>query len=378
MQTNLLKKYYKYIPLCVLSTVLSIIVPLLFSYLIDTIIIGQQYDKLFYWLLGTLLFSIFSEIFKCYYSQYYPIKKGIENSKTMTINTVNDILKLDYNEFEKKDKGFYYNVLSHCCGVYGDLHVVVNLQLVSNIISVILLVILGFVINIYLGIIITIFIPIMIITTLLKSKPLYKMNKEVMTKQDDSLSSLKDVIEQKEQINIIGVNDYFLNRVNDTETSFNKFMVKYRFHTTFSEFLPSIISNIYNFIFFGIGAYLIVKNQFTTGLLVLGYQYINILSNPILDICSIIVRYKSNSENIQRVDDLHELALTPIDHSNQTLNNGLLFEANQFSYHLYSNNQLLFNIHEYLSLDKSGLYLIKGANGVGKSMFINLLIGKKK
>lgn len=377
MNNKLLKKYTIYIPLIVLSNLFLIVVPLLFSYLIDNIIANENYAVLPYWLTITLLFSTISELCKCYFVNYFPIKLGIKNTIKLCKMLLTSILKMDYTSFRKKDKDFYYNTVTNSAATYGDLHVVLHLLLIANVISIVLLVIIAFILNIFLGIGVLLYIPLLIIITIKKSKPLYKLNKEVMKMQDAYIGSIKSIIENKEQINILKVDEYYLNKGEQHQIKFGQFMERYRFHTTLSEFFPGIVSNIYSVVLLGLSALLIQQGLFTPGLLLMSYQYVGIISSPLLDVCDIIVRYKSNQDNISRVEEVYMSKDDVPTNPNAILNDNFL-ELEDFKYYIHSNQQFLFECKQKLILPKNGLYILKGSNGTGKSMLFNLILGIEK
>ncbi len=87
------------------------------------------------------------------------------------------------------------------------------------------------------------------------------------------------------------------------------------------------------------------------------------------------MRYRSNKVHIERVDELTLDAEKPSELAAYQTEETTIFTANDFDF--YKGDQpedFLYHI-PHMEIRKNGLYVIKGENGSGKSMLMNLILG---
>lgn len=375
MKSNTIKKYDLSIIKITIATLIKLLIPLLFSYLIDTIILENKFQYINNWTIISLVILSLSSILSFYFIDYLIIKKSIENTEKISNKLVNNLLKMDIKSYESKEKSYYYNVINNSASIYADLHAEKYLVLSSSVLLIISILLIIFTTNIYFGLLFLAFIPLVVMSSKTQSKKLAIMQREALLKQDKFLSNIKNIIESKKEISIIKKESFFYNKAKQINHEWTSFILKYKFlHSLIAE-IPTIISNIYNVIFLSVGAILISNNNLTPGILIMGYQYLGYIASPVINCSEILIRLKANKEHIERVETLE----FHVDRNNQhefiRTEESRLVKANNFEF--YKNTakkELLFYI-ENLEISNKGLYLIKGRNGVGKSSLFNYILG---
>lgn len=375
MKTRELKKYPIQIILMTFAFCVTMLIPILFSYLIDEIVLAGAFDKLIPWLAVTLPVILVGTAMNFYVISYMPVKIGIINTFVLQRKALRNILKMNQPAYARQDKGYYFNITMNSCASYGDMYEEMNLNLIANLIYV--AAILAFVtwVNWVFGIFFLVYGVVLVLLSILESSPFYQMNKEVMIVQDVYMNDMRNIIENKSGINALHSETFFEGVFDKSVEKFEKFMLKYRFWNYLAEFAPSGINQIFSILFLFVSAYLVQRGQITTGIMLMGYSYLGYIVTPITTACQILIRYKSNLVNIERVDQLEEKAAAEKENTLNKQEKNLLCRAEKF--HFYKGEQpedFLFHIEE-LNLKKNGLYVIKGENGSGKSMLLNLMLG---
>jgi len=374
VKTKILKNNRIDIVLYVFSLILSLAIPLFFAYLIDEILLSNKKDILTLWFIFAIILAVLSSFMSFYFISFMIKKRSIQNHVDLSVHCFKKLLAIPIPDYFKKDKSYYLNVISNSSSSYGDIHAEIHLTLISDIIAVILILGLVFFINRYLAVLFVIFSPIVFFGTLFQAKKLALMQSDAITKQDQFLSSLKTAIDYKREINILKSNTFFENRFTGNMHTWQNFITKYKFLDTLLSEFPKMASNIFGIVYLLFGAMLIERSKMTMGTLVVGYQYLSIISIPLTSIIFTILRIKANKEHIDRIDQLNdEITRDDYFEALKTNEDGL-FQA--ISFKLYNDDSLshmLFHL-DNLSIGKKGLYIIKGANGVGKSMILNYMI----
>lgn len=375
MKAKELKKYPLQILVMTITFFITMITPVLFRYLIDDIILDGKYDMLIKWFCVTFTITVVGMIMDFFFVKYNPVKIGIRNSFILQKKSLQNILKMNQTIYSQRDKGYYYNICQNSAGSYGDLHEEIYLNLISNMLYVIG--ILGFVtyVNRVFGISFVIYGITLVIIVLSSAKPLYKMQRDALQVQDGYLTDMRNVIENKDNINAIHTEHFFCNVFEKSSGKYEKYILKYRFFDYLCRDLSGIINQVCNVLFLFIATFLVMKGKITAGILLMGYQYMGYFAVPITTICSILMRYKANKVHIERIDELEDEAHRERENKAYKKEEEFLLIAKDFYYFKGNKKEdYLYHIND-LELRKNGLYVIKGENGSGKSMLFNLMLG---
>lgn len=374
LKLSLSKWYPLYIFLMVISIVSGLILPILFSQLIDDIIIGGEFEKLNNWGIKTSIFVLFSCIFQYYFVRYMPVKIGIKNAIQLRIKSLSNVLRMNVPLFEKQEKGYYYNIIMNSCSIYGDLYEEIYLHFIACIFCIII--ILGYIFykNIVFGILFLVYSCVLGLASAFGSKPLFYLQKEALVKQDGWLNDMRSIVENKKGINALNAEIFFENEYKQSSEETQKYVLRFRFFELLADYIPSFVNVIYNVVFLFIGAVLVQKKEITPGVMLLGYQLLSYLAEPISDAVKILIRYQAGKEHIKRVDDLECEAGLKNEVERLAISEKNLFETKELVFEREIENEPLYTMKN-IELEKNKFYVIKGENGTGKSMFLNMLLG---
>lgn len=184
MKTKELKKYPVQVLMMTVTYMISMLLPILFSYLIDDILIVGKGDELWSWFGITFLVTILSMVCKFLFCQYLPVKIGIRNTFKLQIKSAENIMEMNQSIYAKKDKGYYYNLCSNSCGSYGDLHEEIHLKLVSELLYIFGILAVITYVNRFFGVFFAVYGMILVLISLYSARPLYGLQKDSMSVQD--------------------------------------------------------------------------------------------------------------------------------------------------------------------------------------------------
>ncbi|MDE6748854.1 MAG: ABC transporter ATP-binding protein/permease [Lachnospiraceae bacterium] len=380
MKSKELKKYPLQIVMMTLTFIINMSLPLLFGYLIDNILISGSFNLLIKWFAVTFSVTVTGMIMNFFFISYNPVKIGIQNTFKLQKQSLKCVLKMSQALYSKKDKGYYFNICENSTGAYGDLHEEMNLNMVSNLIYIAAMLAFITYVNAVFGIFFIVYGIVLVLICFNGSKPLFNMQKDVLAVQDDYMMDMRNIIENKVCINALHTEGFFSDRFNNSTVKYEKYILRYRFFEYLCHYLPDIANQICNVAFLFIAAMLVMNGKITAGILVMGYQYMGYFATPIATVCAIVVRYRSSRPHIERVDELEEEAEMSKENEafkKETVGteDSLIMKAENFDFYKGSEEEdFLYHIDK-LELKKNGLYVIKGENGSGKSMLLNLMLG---
>ncbi len=327
------------------------------------------------WFVAAFVVTVVGMAMKFFFVNYNPVKIGMQNSFRLQKRSLKNILNMSQTVYAKKDKGYYFNLCENSAGAYGDLHEELYLNMCANLIYIIGMLLFVTYINWAFGIFFAVYGVVLVIIALYSAKPLYHMQKDIIEVQDVFFMDSRNIIENKGNINALHAEEFFYTRFENTTAVYEKHIVKYRFFDYLCNYLPDIVNQICNVAFLFIAGIFVMKGEITAGILVMGYQYMGYFAIPVATVCSIGMRYRSNKVHIERIDELEGEAAIAKENEAFKKENELLLKAENYDF--YKGNgegDFLYHIDK-LELKKNGLYVIKGENGSGKSMLLNLMLG---
>lgn len=375
MKTTQLKKYPFPVLMMALTFGISLLLPYLSGYLIDNVLASYDTQKLWGWFCAAFLTAVVSMGFSFFFCNYNLNRFVIKNSQTLQKKAVDDILHMNPSLFSRKDKGYYYNLCANSCTCYAEVHEEMYCNLIGNLLYIIALLAVITYTNWVFGIFFLIYGILLALISLYGSRPLFDMQKDVLTRQDSFMSENRNIIENKLGINALHTETFFQKEFDSCCSRFTRYLLKYKFWYYVCVYAPVMINRIFSIVYLFIAALLVFRGSITVGILMMGYQYLEYFSDPISLVCNILTRYKSNRIHVDRVDQLSADAALKSETDPYKTAQDSLFQAEAFDF--YKGGQpedFLYHIDQ-LALKKNGLYVIKGENGSGKSMLLNLMLG---
>lgn len=354
---------------------LSLLLPYLSGYLIDHVLASYDSDLLWWWFGIAFLVVVVSMGFSFFFCNYNLNRFVIKNTQTLQEKAVDDILHMNPSQFSRKDKGYYYNLVGNSCTCYAEVHEELYCNLVGNLLYVIALLAVITYTNWAFGVFFLVYGILLSLISLYGSRPLFDMQRDVLTRQDSFMAENRNIIENKLGINALHTETFFQGEFNRCCEGFTKYLLKYKFWYYVCVYAPVMINRIFGVVYLFIAALLVFRGSITVGVLMMGYQYLEYFSDPVSLVCNILTRCKSNKVHVDRVDQLAEDATLESETACYKTTQDSLFLADSFDFYKGSGqDDFLYHI-DRLALKKNGLYVIKGENGSGKSMLLNLMLG---
>jgi len=317
---------------------------------------------------------LFGGLAAIFLGQYFPLHVQLKKSIKISQDVMSGVLKSPQSVFQKREKGYYINLITSSSFSYGDVYGQVYIDLIANSIYAMIIIIIAGLINIYFSVLFILYIPLCWLTIKEPSKRIAKFQKEGLLTQDKFLSETKRIIETKREINIAHADHFFEKRYNDRSFEYLKFIQKYRLFEIISRNLPMILAKFYQIVILSFSAYLTYKSEVSIGSIFLLYQFINHFNIPIARVFEILIYEKINQPHIERVETaLKEAEMDSgfdemyIDHYKSALS--------MKDFQLYidkDKNKRLFSV-ENMNIPNHSFVVVKGDNGCGKSMFFNYL-----
>lgn len=278
----LLKGYWGYAFLMYIAMLVKMVVPLCYAYMVDRIIMPQNYDLLLPWALVTIAIAVSAAILEFYFYEFLTTKKDIEGSAEICKLSLRNLLGFSIPKFEEFDKSYYFNVITNSSYTYGSIKAQLTLQLPACILIVLTILAISFSINSLLTVFMILAIPCIIFSTQLQGKKLAAMQQDILEKQDNVLKNMRYIIDSKREIQSVRKEPYFTEAFNKEQDQWTKFITRFQFYHTLNNQLPSIVFGILSVCFLFLGGLLLKQGRVTEGLLLAGFQYLISSHSPLL------------------------------------------------------------------------------------------------
>ncbi len=360
---ELFKKNIKLITKCVLFSLITIFLSLLFSFYLKFLI---QYEK--YLVKISLLFLLLSIIknLTFYFKNKLIIKLNERIDNDITENLITHIFNLPYNYYQMRTTGYLLNIIND---LENFKSIVTKIFIIFFVDLVFVLLIILFLIwfNVYYLIIIILVAVLKITIAFLFQN---KFNDNYLKIKSNKISSNTYLINYLENINSIknlGIEEKISKNVKQKEQKclyekqmFNKSNNKYSFINTLLEEI---------FLIFVIALTFIIKfDDFTLLNLIVFTNIYQLFINFINNICEVIIMYKTYLSSITKVLDVFEEQEEKKSNENTHYNT---IEYNNVSYNV--ENRILFDKISF-KIVKNDYVFIEGKSGVGKTTLVKLLL----
>ncbi len=364
-----LKEYKKEIfVLCIITIItslFSLISPLFVQVIVDEVILNKNGHLLKLILINLTIFYFISAIavyIKNYLSEYIKIK--IFQKKLMELIPI-IILSNEY--FNSGD------LISRLMDNLRAITLLVCIflpNMVLNIITLIVPLIIMCYINFRLCVV-TIFpaLAFVLIFYILGDK-IEKVEEKLLKSNSQIFSFLKESISIKEFIKSYGIIDFFLKKFFIKLNSYKRESLVYAKYSSISMSLEYILTGIPMLILFIYGFFLIINEKLTLGSFMAFMTYVSLFFNPMIELGSNWIAYKSTLPAIVRIEEIYNLK-NQINGVNGELylTEGIIEFVNvNFS---YSNKQKILN--KFNQIFYPGINYIDGKNGSGKSTILKLI-----
>ena len=368
-------RHVLYIFFILMNILLSMAISYLFSDVIDKISGNSSFTEILHLLLFLLTLVVLNSVLSVYFTNYKPLEVDLEESIGNSRKLLKLLLKSSQKEYEKKEKGYFINLNTSSGFVCADIYSQFSIELIGYILSALIIIIgVSFIYPMF-GLIFILYIPIFYFVIRYPSKTISELQKDGLYKQDAYMGEIKKIVEDKRAININYADSYFLNHYHKISDAYLGFIEKFKFFETLTNNFPGIMSNISQILILIISAYLCFEGKLSVGKILFMYQMTSLYQTPLNKCFEIWIHYNVNTSHVERVRTFEQDSNRPSGFEEKYANQSLLTSIHHGKFYATpSKERLLFSVDEF-SLPKTGVTLIKGQNGTGKSVLLNYMTG---
>jgi ABC-type bacteriocin/lantibiotic exporter with double-glycine peptidase domain len=361
------KLLWSYFMFLILSSILSICIPLVLKYVIDEIIPKRDLNFLYISIFALFVILVFYAIIE---GSLVFVKSKFFSKNNFSIRKalINKIINSKNNQVKQKSSSFYIQALINDVIQSQVLIYDVLLRIVVEGITFIVLLFILLNINIKLTLIYFCFFPLYFIVYYFSSKRLYFLNKsylkyrDLFTKNIDAIyNNLLIVKRFKEK------KSFATNSIENARFIYKWSYEKGRFNGIL-KCVNTIIQSILILILIFIGAKDIIMGQISLGTFVVFYMYSFRFFSPINNILQLSVSYKENRASIERLEDIIKYDIETDDRNFKMYKGNIELKNLTLS---IQNKTLIENIN--FIFERNKFNFIIGENGAGKTTLVNIL-----
>ncbi len=368
-------RHVVYIAFIVLNVLLSILISYTFSEVIDQITGKSSFAQIIRLLAFLLGFVLLNSFVSVYFVNYKPLEVDVEESLNNSRKVLRLMLKSPLREYEKHEKGYFINLATSSGFTFADIYIQLNIELIAYILCVLIIIATVTVVNPIYGLLFFLYIPVFYFVVRQPSKSISSLQKEGLPKQDAFFSEIKKVVEDKRAININRADTFFLNRYAGVVANYLKFIKKFKLFETITNNLPSVMSNIAQVLVLMLSTYLYFQDKLTLGSILFIYQVTSLYQIPLNKCFEIAIHYQVNTSHIERLEQFEKDANKPSGFEEKYGTFAHLAAILQGRFYPTAQKETKLFETDKLVIPKTGVTLIKGQNGTGKSVLLNYLSG---
>lgn len=355
--------------LSILSNLFTIAAPLIFSLIIDSIFIQRNFGSFFRYI---ILYSII--YFICLFLSVATQKWDLYVTKVFTnklkMVLYNKVISLKASELLKLNTGDVIITIKNVDSVYSFLNVFVSC-IISYINLLVLFIITASICYEVAIIIFTLSILTILLSDLFKKK--FSVLKKSYREDYGKYSSwFIEVLNGMKDIRINNAEEYIINRFSDYVLKLLNSKEKARFLEIRAERLNGFFSTIFTIIFWIVSALFVVIGKITIGLYMALEKYYNMVIEKINFIRSTNISYHNFKPDLDKISEILKM-------SDEDLTAGELvnishrpINIDKISFQYTPDVDVLQEVS--LQINNGEFVALVGANGEGKSTFLDLLI----
>lgn len=360
-----------------ITNVMSVIIPLSYQVLIDQIIGKQNYS-----LLLSYIFSI-AIVFVVYmlsdlFGNQLVIKCMIDLHNGLKKKVMLQIMKADNSQVNQFNKGELITRIMQDVSNLVNIIAEYFITTIMGILMFLIMIVIIFRYSVVLGIICLIAAPTFFICSNLFGKQIEKKNIELNISTEKFLNNVDECIDARDTLKFYDCYDYQRKRYEGRLVEYLRNSRSLQYKSLFAKKIFSGLSTIFPLCILIVGARLIMKGRLSLGCLISILSCINYILMPTTILSSFIIGIKQFKVSYHRLElffeskDEDTLGFTEKNTVVEKLKAGSIkLENVSFSYGM---NQIL--NHVSIQIHSGEFISVVGKNGIGKSTFIELLLGK--
>lgn len=363
------RKILIFTALCILSSITSIVLPLIFGNFIDVLITAENNQ----------LFTKFIIIFGCVglisilLKYILSISYGIIQTKIAFMvnrDVIEHIQKTPLIRVLNIDSAYMTERINTDSNTITIFILSTFQNLIGNIITILSPIVFIFSFDLKLGMGIVVSILLYYIAYGYFKKPLYKINKMLIEERANFFSRLNEQISYIEFIKVNSLYREFLNRINSSFVSVYNAMINSNKLNAFflsTDRLIMLISQVSIYIY---GGLLVSKNKITIGQFTIVYSYYMMIINSSKFFFILGKSVQENLVSLARLTDIRDIEQEK--NGSYSISDILKVQLSNLEFSYDNNNYIYYQ--DYI-FRKGYTYAIVGNNGSGKSTLIKLILG---
>lgn len=369
-----LLKYINKVIIFIVSSLIvwgiSVLMPYIVGKYIDSLSAYAANEKILYYtkLLGlTIILQIIVYYIKNLISSILNSKIAFD----LNFDLIERVERFPLKILQSQDTTYLNQRISMDCNNVVSFFLNNLIDLLTNTLTIIMIVYVIIRINIRVGILLSATIPLYILAYVFLKKPLYDIGYKVKEKQNTYFAKIN---EQFNKIKMIKINTCFEESSQKITDSFNSLFISilkyYKVSYAYSS-IDLIIRNIAVIILFFFGGFEVIGKRMSIGNFVLINNYFSMLLNSTSYLMNFGKSYQDALVSFNRIIDIQN---TNAENNGkieiENINNIQLNKVNFF----YDPNKIVLNDINY-TFSKGNIYSVEGRNGIGKSTLIDIILG---
>lgn len=346
---------------------LALIPPFLTLYLTDEMI--EKGKKIpFFWIFLVIVLCLFIHLFQFYFSRYKEQVYVNRVAETYRLESAGKISRSQISSYEKESKSKIFNIINDMNPVYTLANYLICVPV--DLIEIVTVIFLLFRTHYGLGMIALLMAPLYLISSYLNKGKLEHLVREERKHLDSWQREVDIILNYKVSIGLNRAWSYMLERYRSTLAGFYQTQNQKHFFLLLTQELPKLITTLAPLLILIVGGNLVVGSRMSLGTLLFALQLIGYLFTPLGDIAMVQADLMSQRPNFRRSREFFQMSeqveeFPGCEEKKIEAENITLRRADQ---------SVLYRIPEF-SVHGTGLVLIRGENGCGKSTFFNILSG---
>lgn len=303
-----------------------------------------------------------------FYNDY--IKVAISNYKESSFS---QFLNQKMNVFDQQVTGKYISIFTNDITVVEEGYIKGKIEIITQIFTMVGGILAMFYLNWILATCVLVVSMLPIISSMLCSGKLAIVQKEMSNRNGLFVGLIKDILSgfsvvksfQAEQ----QIEDIFKNENHKLEASKNN----NRRTINLIELFSTLSSCIVEFVIFGVGAYLAIKNIISAGVVIAFIQLLNYVLGPVEALGRLLATKKAAKGLIEKMQEVTAVTVDEktANEDASSFDDSIEFKHVSFGYE--KDQDILKDIN--VRFEKGKSYMIVGASGSGKSTLLNMLLG---
>lgn len=247
--------------------------------------------------------------------------------------------------------------------------------IINSLVSIIAYSIMLFVLNSILAVLALAIMPLYVLWIWHIGKRMEMLNREMQLMNEELLSSTRNIATNHETIISYGFGKQIIDSFATLARKIGSFNKGVAMYTNFAGTISIAITSIACFIPLIVGSYYVVMGEMTIGTLVVFNAYCSMLISPLSSLVNLITKHRLRQVHVERVEQYIGIE---VDDNTQgtatTVNNEGDDGIELCNYNLFSGSRKLIAI-DYLNICKGSTVLLKGGNGIGKTLLLKSIAG---